>query len=146
MPAALQAFITAGYTDGGYAMSSMLNAANHIHNAGVFIGQQQWALAQGQMTAASDDFKYFFRYLLQDDVWSQGLRRDWKDALEWINDNWPSGATVDMDAILAALWESKTIQSFHFVNYIDAMRASIWNTEIYDYHLESWYSHFLSQV
>lgn len=50
--------------------------------------------------------------------------------------------TVDMDAILAAMWNSEKLQSFHFVNYIDAMRASIWNTEIYEIHLQEWFRHF----
>lgn len=51
-------------------------------------------------------------------------------------------AGVDMEAILSAMWDSDMLRSFHFVNYIDAMRASIWNIEIYEEHLHEWYRHF----
>lgn len=49
---------------------------------------------------------------------------------------------LDMDKILTAMWDSDKLRSFHFINYIDAMRASIWNVEIYETHLEEWYRHF----
>jgi len=142
MPAELQAFITAGYNDGAAAASYMLLARNHITQAGVYIGAQNWALAKAEMSDAANDMGYFVRYLLQDDVFYKGTRRDWKDALEWINNNWPSGAEVDMDTILDAIWNSDKLRWFHFINYIDSMRAGIWNTEIYETHLADWYRHF----
>jgi len=49
---------------------------------------------------------------------------------------------LDMEKILNAMWDSDKLRSFHFINYIDAMRASIWNTEIFEIHLEEWYIHF----
>lgn len=49
---------------------------------------------------------------------------------------------LTMDKILTAIWETDKLRSFHFINYIDAMRASIWNIEIYETHLEEWYRHF----
>lgn len=147
MPAQLQAFITAGYNHGGEAASYMLQARNHISQAGVYIGSQNWALAQGEMSDAANDFGYFVRNLLQDDVFHQGLRRNWKDALEWVNDNWPTVDPVDpyeltMDKILNAIWDSDKLRWFHFINYIDSMRAGIWNTEIFETHLAEWYRHF----
>jgi len=66
-------------------------------------------------------------------------------AMDWINDNWPSGGDpyeLTMQKILDAMWDSDKLRNFHFINYIDAMRASIWNTEIYEAHLEDWYRHF----
>ena len=53
-----------------------------------------------------------------------------------------AGGDIDMDKILDAMWESDKLRSFHFINYIDAMRASIWNIEIYETHLADWYRHF----
>jgi len=49
---------------------------------------------------------------------------------------------VTMDAILNAMWNSDRLRWFHFINYIDAMRAGIWNVEIYETHLADWYRHF----
>jgi len=49
---------------------------------------------------------------------------------------------IDMDTILDAIWNSDKLRWFHFINYIDAMRGGIWNTEIYETHLAEWYRHF----
>ncbi len=49
---------------------------------------------------------------------------------------------LTMDKILDTIWESDKLRWFHFINYIDAMRAGIWNTEIYETHLADWYRHF----
>ena len=49
---------------------------------------------------------------------------------------------LTMDKILEAMWDTDRLRSFHFINYIDAMRAGIWNTEIYETHLQEWYRHF----
>ena len=49
---------------------------------------------------------------------------------------------VTMDSILDAMWDSDKLRNFHFINYIDSMRAGIWNTEIYETHLADWYRHF----
>ncbi|GAI67645.1 unnamed protein product [marine sediment metagenome] len=53
-----------------------------------------------------------------------------------------AGGDVTMDKIIAAMWETDKLRSFHFINYIDAMRASVWNVEIYETHLAEWYRHF----
>ena len=63
----------------------------------------------------------------------------------WIDDNWPTDGDeyeLTMDKILAAMWDSDRLRNFLFINYIDAMRAGIWNTEIYEKHLIEWYRHF----
>lgn len=127
MPAALQTFITAGYNDGGIAAAYMFNARNHITAAGVQIGAQNWAAAKTEMSNAADDIGYFVKYLLQDDVFYKGLRRDWKDALEWINNNWPSGVTVDMDSILTAMLTADFSQLEKFIGLVDAYRIALWN-------------------
>lgn len=53
-----------------------------------------------------------------------------------------AGGDIDMEKILDAMWESDKLRSFHFINFIDAMRAGIWNIEIYETHLAEWYRHF----
>lgn len=53
-----------------------------------------------------------------------------------------AGGEVTMKMILDAMWDSDKLRNFHFVNYIDAMRASIWNIEIRESHLADWYRHF----
>lgn len=52
------------------------------------------------------------------------------------------GDDLTMDKILDTIWESDKLRWFHFINYIDSMRAGIWNIEIYEKHLEEWYRHF----
>ncbi len=64
------------------------------------------------------------------------------DALQTQIDD--AGGGVDMDAILAAIWESTPLEIFFFVNYIDGMRASIWNKEIQETRLADIYRHFLT--
>lgn len=65
--------------------------------------------------------------------------------MDWIDTNWPSGAAeydLTLEKMLTAIWESDSLRWFHFINYIDSMRAGIWNLEIYDTHLAEWYRHF----
>lgn len=49
---------------------------------------------------------------------------------------------LTMEKIMDAVWESNKLESFFFINYIDAMRASIWNVEIQETKLAELYRHF----
>jgi len=49
---------------------------------------------------------------------------------------------LTMQKIIDTMWDSNKLESFHFVSYIDAMRASIWNISIVEEHLHEWYRHF----
>ena len=49
---------------------------------------------------------------------------------------------LTMDKMLEAMWDGDLLRWFHFVTYIDSMRAGIWNLEIYDTHLADLYRHF----
>ena len=145
MPVALENLIDAGYSDGGFAMSNMQDARNDIFTAGTHIGNQSWTNAKNSLQQCADSIGQFLKYAYQDDVWYESMRRDWKDALYWINDNWPSGGDpyeLTMQKILDTIWASNKLESFHFVSYIDAMRASIWNVKINEQHLQEWYNHF----
>jgi len=72
------------------------------------------------------------------------LRNTTYDILHYIDLNLGGGYTLDMEKILAAMWAGNKLENFHFITYIDAMRASIWNVEIMSQHLESDYMHFQS--
>ena len=68
------------------------------------------------------------------------------DTLLWINDNWPTdGAAYEltMEDMLAKIWGATPLETFFFINYIDGMRASIWNIEIKEEKLSEIYRHFL---
>jgi len=128
MPAALKTLIDNGKTDANTAMSNLLNARNKILSAGGYIGSQDWPQAQTAMTDASNYFGYFAKYLLQDDVFYKGFSRDWRDALYWINDNWPTGAAeITMDDILSAMVTATDSQLMNFIGLVDAFRQSLWN-------------------
>lgn len=145
MPTALKNFIDWGYADGGAAFSHLLNARNHLYFAGDSIAAQDWADAKDELYGAADDFGRFGKYLLQDDIWYESLRRDWRDALYWINDNWPSDDkkyVLTMKKIMDEIWESTPLETFFFINYIDAMRAAIWNKSISAEKLHELYRHF----
>lgn len=128
MPDALKDLIDAGYNDGASAGTALLNARTHILNASIYVGQEDWSNAQIEFAAASDDFGYVFRYLIQDDMWYKGLRRDWRDALYWINDNWPidGPAEVTMSAILSAMVTATGDELKYFIGLVDAYRSSLW--------------------
>jgi len=66
------------------------------------------------------------------------------NTLQWINNNWPEGDVYEltMAAILDAIWDSTPLETFFFVNDIDAMRAAIWNKEISEQKLVELYRHF----
>lgn len=52
------------------------------------------------------------------------------DALEWIDDNWPSEPEppeLTMDAILSTMLAADPKQVEYFVGIVDAYRQSVWN-------------------
>lgn len=133
MPAALKNFIDWGYNDGGTALAHLLNARNHLYYAGDNIAAENWPDAKTELYNAADDFGLFGKYLLQDDIWYESLRRDWKDALYWINDNWPTDGdeyVLTMSKIMDAMWDAKPHQCLLFIPMIDAMRGAIQNKTV----------------
>lgn len=51
---------------------------------------------------------------------------------------------LTMQNIIETMWNANPLETFYFINYIDGMRASIWNISIFEEHLENIYTHFLS--
>jgi len=111
--------------------------------------QHHWDLADYNFTLNPDGYATYIRQILDSlQYLIQGV--DYLTCSNWDYEppfavaygfkNWTGG--VDMDAILNAMWDGDLLRWFHFINYIDSMRAGIWNIEIYDTHLADWYRHF----
>lgn len=146
MPPLLKNYIDLGFVDGGDASVHLNEARNWILYAAGYIGDQEWALAEDALTTVSNELGYLDAYLLADDEFNEGLRGHWKDALYWVNDNWPTNgppAEVTMDAILAALWASAEWQTLLFVTRIDAMRGSISEKTVTEKAMADQLRHFL---
>lgn len=146
MPDALKNFIDWGYTDGGYAASAIISARAHLYQAADAILGENWSDAKDRLYECGDDLGYFIKYLLQDDVFYESMRRDWRDALYWINDNWPANGEeyeLTMSKILDAMWDAKPHQCLLFVPMIDAMRGSIWNKTVTSEWMGNALRHFL---
>lgn len=137
MPAALKNLIDLGYTDGGTAFSDLLNARNHLYWAGDNIAAENWAEAKNELYNAADDFGLFGKYLLQDDVWYESFRRDWRDALYWINDNWPENGEPPPPYELTArkICQAWAVNEFEeralTIAFIDRMRQLVWDEPFY---------------
>ncbi len=103
--------------------------------------------AEGNPNSSTEAYALGSQLLKMHNHW-QNSTDDIRDMLIWclqyINDNAFNGGVgaVTMDSILEAMWDSDKLRWFHFINYIDSMRAGIWNTEIYETHLAEWYRHF----
>ncbi len=142
MPFPLSSYISSwrqGYSD---IANTLWSLGSYLQNAGNALKVHNYSMAGTNLvnaqTAAHATAMYF-------NMGANNMYDDMYAAMDWINDNWPSGGepyVLDMDKILAAMWDSDKLRNFHFINYIDAMRASIWNTEIYEAHLAEWYRHF----
>lgn len=50
-----------------------------------------------------------------------------KNPLQWINDNWPDGGAVDMDAIINAMFTATFNELEKFIGLVDAYRLALWN-------------------
>lgn len=129
MPALLKNYIDLGYGDGASAYTDFLNARTQLYYAGDYIEDEEWALAKTALYNAADLFGTCASYLLSDDIWGEGLRGHWKDALYWINDNWPGDGdgVVTMDAILSCMITATFSQLQTFVGLVDAYRVALWN-------------------
>jgi len=133
MPTDLENLIDLGFTDGATALTYLLNGRNHLYAAGDYIAAEDWDNANTQLHNAGDDFGTFGKYLLQSDIFYDSLRKDWRDALYWINDNWSSNGdpyVLTMSKIMDAMWDAKPHQCLLFIPMIDAMRGSIWNKTV----------------
>lgn len=112
---------------------------NSLKGAAIYIAAQNWNFAALYLDSAGDDAHVISRHFSVD---ADSVYFAMYNTLHWIDDNMGGDVTLDMDAILQAMWDGDLLRWFHFINYIDSMRAGIWNIEVYDTHLQEWYRHF----
>lgn len=126
----------------GYAASDLYTARNHLYYAGDNIAAQNWSAAKDSLYQAANYFGYVGGHLHGTNDVSDNIF----DALYWIEDNWPEvdgdPYVLTMQKIMDEIWLSSPLETFFFVNYIDAMRAAIWNKEISAEKLHELYRHF----
>ena len=128
MPDALKAEIDLGYTDGSVtAKNYFLTCKSYLHKAAAFILANNWPGAQSSLDNAADALGAASSYLLQPATYASSFARHWKNALYWINNNWPAAVTVDMDAILNAMLVASFEQLQSFIGIEDAYRVALWN-------------------
>lgn len=139
MPEPLTSYIDTWRTEIQTIGSGLWQLGNALTAAGTYVGIQNWAFAKLFLHDAGDLARQVSRDFSVD---ADSLYYYMYDAMHWIDGNIGDGEELTMDAILQAMWDSDKLRNFHFINYIDAMRASIWNVEIYETHLAEWYRHF----
>ncbi|MBA7700806.1 hypothetical protein ES703_109530 [subsurface metagenome] len=120
--------------------ASIYNMGGKLDSAGYYIGIQNWASAEAQLEAAKN-----YARDAADEIYKVGSSIHywtWK-AFESINDfEFPEAEPLTMEALLDLLWKSTKLETYFFVNYIDSMRASIWNIKIDPSRLDELYRHF----
>lgn len=142
MPAPLTGYINTwrgNYSDISNALWSM---GSYLKNAGDALAVSNFPAAGANLVNAQGAAHTAALYF---NMGADNMYDNMYAAMDWINDNWPSnGAEFELtiDKILEAIWDGDLLRWFHFINYIDSMRAGIWNVEIYETHLQDWYRHF----
>lgn len=143
MPAALQSLIN--------DTNTQLKAIGDIYFDGIYdslSSLHDWLDAEGNPNSADVvlAMRWYFGKLRDKYSTSIGSYRiRIINTLQWVNDNWPVGEAYEltMQKMLDAIWESTPLETFFFVNDIDAMRAAIWNKEISEQRLTELYLHFV---
>lgn len=128
------AAIQAGYEDADWINNSVLTPAYNT-------AYDRWSDNNDHASIS-----YILNYLywnmeLHNELLKEHDTESYKFALPYYLEKY-AGGDVTMEKILDAMWESDKLRNFHFINWIDAMRAGIWNTEIKESHLVDWYEHF----
>lgn len=142
MPQPLTGYITKWRTNYLNIATKFWMVGTGVHLAADAILAQNWSLAHSQLESVATNVWAISQHFRggTDPLYDVAY-----NALHWIDLNWPSDGEeyeLTMDKILECIWDSDKLRWFHFVNYIDSMRAGIWNTEIYEVHLQDWLRHF----
>ena len=110
------------------------DTADEKANAGDFKWGIRYSVYAIKALATALDQIIHGQYFDPDDSW-------FYESIYWASQEGGNGA-IDMSAILDALWGANPLETFFFVNDIDAMRAAIWNKEISEEKLNELYRHF----
>jgi len=124
MPSYLQQEITALDTDYNLCYLDFQTAYNSIATAGGCIFLKDWTGARDALYNASDYLMYAMGHFY---LSTSSISKHTKNALQWINDNWPTAGAVTMDAILSAMVSAKFSQLQYFIGIEDAYRVALWN-------------------
>jgi len=109
------------------AASAMYNARNHLYYAGDYIAEQDWANAKASLYKAGNAFGSCASKLHAGKSWpASGFYLI--DALQWLNDNWPTGAAeVTWKAIVEAWIKDDFAGRVPTIAVIDRMRQILWD-------------------
>jgi len=126
----------------GHIFSDLYNAHNHLNYAAGQAAAENWNGLSIQLELVAD---YIYNASFHFKGGSPNLYSTMYYGMDWIDDNWPEigePPTLDMAAILDAVWKSKGGQTMDFILYIDAMRGSISEKTVFAPYLESYLRHF----
>jgi len=142
MPAQLDtrnSALWAGYNTLG---SRILTLRNYCYALATQIGDENFTAAETVLNNMGDYWGSYVKPALCD---SGGIKGLTYSPLDWISDNWPTDGDeyeLTMQKMLDEIWDATPLEIFFFINYIDAMRAAIWNKEISEEKLHELYRHF----
>lgn len=102
----------------------MADACTELGMAAYYLGIHNYVQAAIELDDAKDEF-----YDMRGYMYSIGYTLH--TALDYIEDSFSGLGAVDMASILDAMWEANAIEFHHFVGYIDAYRANMWNLPFY---------------
>jgi len=127
MALTLRQWIDYAHTEYNAAYGSGCYVGLQLRNAGEYL-QQGYPVSAGQSLYNAGSEMYAFA----DECLSRYGHQLFRviGALNWIEANWPENGeppTVDMSAILTAMYEAKPHQPILFVSYLEAYYASVWN-------------------
>ena len=142
MPNPLSGYITAWRNDYIIIANNLWSMGSMLQRAGDALQLEDFANAGANLINAKSNA---WGAAMAFQTGANNLYDDMYTAMHWIDNNWPEGGEayeLTIDKMLEAIWDGDLLRWFHFVTYIDSMRAGIWNLEIYDTHLADLYRHF----
>lgn len=130
--AGLSTLISTMNTNFGLGMSDWIEARANLYDAGFNIGNNDWTGAKNKLIAAGDSIVNAATHWGQDNHFNEGVRVQLVDALTLINDNWPSGSSVDMDSILSAMTTASFEQLTSFMGLTQAYKVAVWDAPFFE--------------
>ena len=122
----LRDLVDAGIGYAALARTKMLTARTHLKNAAAHIAAEEWVAARVDFDNAADSLGDAAGSAWYTNWHSESLVAQWRDALYWLDDNWPNGE-VTMDAILNAMLLADFAQLTEWMGITDAYKIAVWN-------------------
>lgn len=122
----LRDLVDAGVTHAATARTKMLWAKTHLKNAATHIAAQEWVLARADFDSCAESLGDAAGSAWYTNWHSESLVAQWRDALYWIDDNWPNGE-VTMDAMLNAMLNATRSQLTEWMGITDAYKVAVWD-------------------